>query len=297
MTIRLLRKVNHPGGSGPWNGQYALQRALRARSCRWLKIGGRLRDGEAPWIWCWKDRETAGALAAAGRPFVLGPNVLFENSRRPCSSAIERQLCGAASCRLMFTESAWYRDLIERHRGPENRAPIVVWPYPIEPKPGGPLPAEYDLLIYAKSGYDNRLLDRLQRRFPRTKFLFYGRFRREELFSAARRSRCCIYLSGDDRGPLALAEILLSGCPAVGLPRGAPFIAPGRTGVLLDVLELQTCAEAVRRCRALDRERVASIAAKQFDTEWIVDVVLGALWRCESQTRNGGSGILDPTRP
>ncbi len=285
MVIRLLRKVNHPRGFGPWNGQYALQRALRARNCRWLKIGGRLRDGEVPWIWCWKDRDTAAALAAAGRSFVLGPNVLFENSRRPCSLAAERELCGAAGCRLMFTESAWYRGLIERHRRPQNRAPIVVWPYPIDPKPGGPLRAEYDLLIYAKSGYDACLIEHLQQCFPRTKLLFYGRFRREELFAAARRSRCCVYLSDDDRGPLALAEMLLSGCPAVGLPRGAPFITPGRTGVMLNDFQRHACIEAVRQCHAFDREETASIAAEQFDPGRIAAMVLESLWRCESRAR------------
>jgi len=37
--IRLIRKVNHPAGSGPINGQYALQEALRERLPGWLKIG------------------------------------------------------------------------------------------------------------------------------------------------------------------------------------------------------------------------------------------------------------------
>ena len=66
----------------------------------------------------------------------------------------ERELCNAASCRLQFTESAWYRDWILAHCGPAMRAPIVLWPYPIDPLPGGPLPPRYDLLIYEKSGFD-----------------------------------------------------------------------------------------------------------------------------------------------
>ncbi len=196
----------------------------------------------------------------------------------------------------MFTESAWYRDLIERHRGPENRAPIVVWPYPIEPKPGGPLPAEYDLLIYAKSGYDSRRIESLRQHFPRVKRFVYGRFRREELFAAARRSRCCVYLSDDDRGPLALAEILLSGCPAIGIPRGAPFIVSGESGLLLDGFALQTCIEAVGHCHTLDREAVRETAANQFDTERITALVFEALRWCESATQGPGSEILDSTR-
>jgi len=275
--IRLLREVTRPGRFGPVNGQYALQKALRERLPGWLAIGGRLRDGEIPWIWSWQDRQAAVAYAAAGRPFVVGPNVLFADSRRPCRAPGERAICRAASCRLMFTESAWYRDLIERYRGRRNRAPIVVWPYPIDPAPGGPLPAEYDLLIYAKSGYDEPLIRLLRRRFPRTYVLRYGGFTRPVLLNVARRSRCCLYLSDDDRGPLALAEILLSGCPAVGLPTGAPFIRPGTTGATIADFTPQACIDAVLRSHQFARPTVAATAAAQFDTARIVDTVLGAL--------------------
>ena len=277
--IRLIREVTKPGGSGPLNGQYALQKALRKTAPAWLKIGGVLRRGEIPWFWCWEDRDTAAMAAAAGQPFIIGPNVLFEDSRRPCHIPAERQLINAASCRLMFTESEWYRALIEKHRGPENRSPIVLWPYPIDPKPGGPLPAGYDLLIYAKSGYRSGLIGRLSRRFRPFRLLRYGRFAREELFDAARRSRCCVYLSDDDRGPLALAEILLSGCPAVGVPTGAPFIRPGRTGVLLDRFYLEECLEAIAKCHRLARRAVSALAEEEFDTERIVTILLDALRR------------------
>jgi hypothetical protein len=275
--VRLIREVTRPGGSGPWNGQYALQKALRARGRRWLKIGSLLQEGEIPWFWCWQDRDAAAMCAAAGQPFILGPNVLFEDSRRPCRLAVERLLCNAASCRLMFTESAWYRELIELHRGPDNRAPIVLWPYPIDPRPGGPLPAEYDLLVYAKGNYRPGLVARLGRHLRRLRLLVYGHFARQELFDAARRSRCCLYLSEDDRGPLALAEVLLSGCPAIGVPTGAPFIEPGRTGILLGGFRPQACLDAVAACHRLDRHTVAAAANHQFDTTRIVDTVLAAL--------------------
>ena len=211
------------------------------------------------------------------RPFVAGPNVLFAHSRRPCRIPAEREICHAASCRLLFTESAWYRELIEKHRGPQNRAPIVLWPYPIDPTPGGPLPAHYDLLIYAKGNYRPGLVERLMRRFPRCRLVVYGQYRREELFATARRSRCCAYLSDDDRGPLALAEILLAGCPAIGVPSGAPFVEPGRTGVLLDRFDPPACLAAIAQCHALDRRSVAAAAAEQFNTERIVSTILTAL--------------------
>ena len=275
--IRLIREVSAPRACGPFNGQYALQKALRRAAPEWLKIGGELRDGEIPWFWCWEDREVAAMAAATGKPFVVGPNVLFENSRRPCRLDAERAVCNAASCRLMFTESAWYRELIEQHRGKANRAPIVLWPYPIDPKPGGPLPARYDVLIYAKSGYRRTLIDRLARHFRRVRVLQYGRFARQELYDAARRSRCCVYLSHDDRGPLALAEILLSGCPAVGVPRGAPFIRSGLTGVLLDRFRPEECLTAIAACHELDRAAVAALAGRMFDTGKIVDTVVATL--------------------
>jgi hypothetical protein len=276
-TIRLIREVRQPGGSGPWNGQYALQKALHRHAPDWLRIGGTLATGEIPWFWCWLDGDAAALCAQTGHPFVAGPNILFANSRRPCQVPAEREICAAASCRLLFTESAWYRDLIEAHRGPANRAPIVLWPYPINPQPGGPLPADFDLLIYQKGDGRPGLIERLMQRFPKTRLIVYGQHKREELFEAARRSRCCAYLSEDDRGPLALAEILLAGCPAVGVPRGAPFIQPGRTGFFVERLLPQVCIEAAQQCRVLDRQAVAALAAVQFDAQGITATIRAAL--------------------
>ncbi|NQU26032.1 MAG: hypothetical protein HQ567_32500 [Candidatus Nealsonbacteria bacterium] len=289
--IRLLREVTGLGACGPVNGQYALQKALRARLPDWLAIGGRLGDGEIPWIWSWEDRHVAVACAQLGQPFIVGPNVLFADSRRPCQTPSEQVICRATSCRLMFTESAWYRDLIELHRGRRNRAPIVVWPYPIDPTPRGPKPAQYDLLIYAKSGYDEPLIRLLRRRFPRTYVLHYRRFTRPLLWSVARHSRCCLYLSDDDRGPLALAEILLSGCPAIGLPTGAPFIRHGTTGVTITDFTPQTCIDAVTRCHGFDRRHVSTLATEQFDTKRIVDTILTTLAKSSHQIPNLKSQI------
>jgi hypothetical protein len=276
-TIRLIRAVSAPTGRGPGNGQYALQRALRQHGPEWLKIGGLLGGDEIPWFWSWEDREAAALCARTGRPFIAGPNVLFADSRHPCRVAAEREICQAASCRLLFTESAWYRRLIEAQCGPANRAPVVVWPYPIEPRPGGPLPAEFDLLIYEKSGLTRALAARLERAWPRRVRIRYGNYRQAPFWAAAQRSRSCVYLSDDDRGPLALAEILLAGCPAVGIPRAAPFIEPGRTGAIIERFEPQSCLEAVAACRQLDRAAVSDLAARQFDARTIVATIVKAL--------------------
>ena len=282
-NVRLIRAVTCPARCGPFNGQYALQKALRRVAPAWLKIGGMPRGGEIPWFWCWNDREIAAMYAAIEEPFIVGPNILFEHSRQPCRVPAEREICHAASCRVMFTESAWYAGLIEQHRGPDNRAPLVLWPYPIDPKPGGPLPAQYDLLIYAKGNYQPGILARLTRRFRRVRVLTYGRFTREELFDAARRSRCCVYLSTDDRGPLALAEILLSGCPAIGIPTGAPFIRHGQTGILLNRFRPNDCLAAIETCHHLDRRQVSTIAQQQFDTRQITTTILAALDQARKQ--------------
>jgi hypothetical protein len=276
-TIRLLREVNAATGTGPGNGQHALQRALRAQAPRWLRIGGMLGANEIPWFWCWLDREMAAMCAAVGRPFVVGPNMLFENSRQPCRVAAEREICNAAACRLMFTESAWYGELIESYRGPLNRAPLVLWPYPIEPKPRGPLRPRYDLLIYLKRGHFHGLAERLRQAFPRSRLLVYGQYGREELLAAARRARCCAYLSDDDRGPLALAEILLAGCPAVGVPHGAPWIVEGWNGCQIATLRLATLVKGIETAQGLDRHRVRQAALDQFDIGKIVATILKAL--------------------
>jgi glycosyltransferase involved in cell wall biosynthesis len=178
----------------------------------------------------------------------------------------------------MFTESEWYRDLILRHRGAENRSPIVLWPYPIDPRPAGPVdPAEHDLLVYVKNGDFADLPQRLVAHYRRSRVIRYGDFRREELWETARRSRCCCYLADDDRGPLALAEILLCGCPTIGLPTGAAFVRQGRSGIILQERTAAAWIEAIDACLELDRREVAALAEVQFDTECIVDTILDAL--------------------
>jgi len=282
-TVRLIRRVLAADGTGPGNGQYALQRALRQRirqGLDWLAIGGAAQPGELPWFWCWKDRAAAVRWARAGEPFVQGPNTFFLDSRRPGADALERALLDSPQCRMMFTESEWYRDLVLRWRGRESRAEIVLWPYPIDPRPRGPLhPPQYDVLIYVKSGRLARLGQGLESSFPRPVTVHYGRFRRESLWEAARRSACCCYLADDDRGPLALAEILLCGCPAVGLPTGAPFLRPNTSGVWIESLRPEAWIEAVEACRAISREHVSEWARREFDPARIASIVLGALDR------------------
>jgi hypothetical protein len=277
MDVRLIRKVDSPTGRGPGNGMFALQRALREAQPDWLHIGGALRDGEMPWFWCWEDRTAACACAAMNQPFAMGPNMLFADWATPCLLASERELCNAASCRLQFTESAWYRDWILAHSGPAMRAPIVLWPYPIDPLPEGPLAPCYDLLIYEKSGFDPQLSEQLSQHWPASVRVRYGRYRRDLLIELARRSRACAYLSDSDRGPLALAEILLAGCPAVGLPRGAPWIRNDETGFQVETLAFPYLCAAIEATRQLDRQSVCDSARQRFDARATVQTIIRSL--------------------
>ena len=287
--VELIGPVESPGGNGPTNGMYALQKALRKRIAEgldWLTIKPLpVSAGALHWFWHWDDRRYAMWWDAEGLPFIQGPNMLFANSASPRIDREECALLDAANCRAMFCHSAWYRDLIAEHRGPANQSPIVLWPYPIDSWPGDPLPDEYDLLIYAKNEHRPQLLEHQAERFPRHIQIHYGQYRREQLFEAARRSRACAYLADDDHGPLALQEILLAGCPTVGVATGAAFVRDGATGFHVerlppgrqcveteeDELVLSAFLEATRQAQSLDRKAVRNMAAADFSTASVVD--------------------------
>jgi hypothetical protein len=302
MPVELIGPVHAPGRDGPTNGMYALQKELRKRIAAgldWLSIKSLpASDGALPWFWHWDDRRYAVWWDSEGKHFVQGPNMLFTYSWKPRIDAEERALLDAKNCRAMFCHSDWYRDLIAKNRGPANTAPIVTWPYPIDPWPGEPLPDEYDLLVYSKNGHRPGLLEHLCEVFPRHVVLHYGQYQREQLFEAARRSRACAYLADDDHGPLALQEILLAGCPVVGVRTGAPFIQDGITGVFVermppgvkcmkndaDEAALATFAEGIRRVQQTDRYSVRARAVDAFTTAHIAGQVIEALATARSRT-------------
>jgi hypothetical protein len=217
--------------------------------------------------------------------------MLFTHSGSPRIDREECALLDAANCRAMFCHSQWYRDLIAQHRGPANQSPIILWSYPIDPWPGEPLPDQYDLLIYAKNGHRPQLLEHLAEIFPRHVQIHYGRYRRDELFEAARRSRACAYLADDDHGPLALQEILLAGCPTVGVRTGASFVRDGVTGFVVERLppgrrcleddaerhSLEVYLDALALSQNLNRYAVRSEAAQQFGSDRIIAGLISAM--------------------
>jgi hypothetical protein len=135
------------------------------------------------------------------------------------------------------------------------------------------------------------VLEHLAALYPRHVQIHYGKYKREELYDAARRSRACACLADDDHGPLALQEILLAGCPTVGVPTGAPFVEHGDTGVVLDrlppgqqcvesdddVRALAVFMEAIEQAKAMDRPSVRDRAAEEFDSDRIVDSIITAV--------------------
>ena len=276
---------------------YAMQKALRkkmAEGLDWLTIKSLpVSKGALPWFWNWADRKYACWWNDRGFPFVQGPNMLFTKSYRP---RIDKEECGlldAKNCRMMFCHSEWYRDLIVKHRGKENLSPIVLWQYPIDPWPGEPLPAEHDLILYAKNGNRPGLLEYLFELFPRNVQIHYGQYKREQLYEAARRSRACAYLADDDHGPLAQEEILLAGCPVVGVRTGASLVKTGITGIQLDSGRLppgrkfvktdedqellRRFVDGIRQVMVMSRKEVRALAAREFGTYGIVERVLAAL--------------------
>ena len=137
--------------------------------------------------------------------------------------------------------------------------------------------------------------------------IHYGQYHREQLFEAARRSRACAYLADDDHGPLALQEILLAGCPTVGVRTGASFVKSGETGVLVDRLPpgrqcvetdaderaLTVYLEAIEQAQAMDRKSVRQLSAERFDTERIIEIVIAVLATIRESTLSDRSMEID----
>lgn len=293
LPVRIRGPIYHPCPDGPRQGQYALQKRLRRRiadGLDWIQIShDPCQPGELAWFWCLEDAGELLDWDAAGRPWVGGPNLLFEYSGNPGGGygwlpGAERRMLDSPHCTVIFTESAWYEALIRKHLGPAAPGRFCLWPYPIDiagpddppALPPGPEPARHDLLIYAKSPPPG-VVFKLEQLFPSHVTIHYGRFRRHELLAAARRCRACVYLSEDDRGPLALAEILLSGCPTVGIERGAPFVEHGVTGHRIDRLLTSQIATGVEAAITMDRHKVRTRAEEVWDGERIVDTIVSAL--------------------
>lgn len=274
--IRLVRAVNQPGNRGPDRGMYALQKALREANFPWLKIGGQLEPTDIPWFWLFKDSELATHYAAMEFPFILGPNVFFLKSENPGGGKYEKLLLDAASCCGIVTESPWYARLIQAHVD-HNEAPIHLFSYPISDPPDGPLPATNDVLIYLKDRTLGREAIRATEHFRHHITVVYGHYERTSFLEAARRSKVCLYLCGDDRGPLAAMEIAMAGCPLVGIEHGCPWVCETGLGVEVEHWGNHGWIDACEKAMTMDRESVRAVAMDRFSSARSVDAVRAAL--------------------
>lgn len=275
-SIRLVRPTLNMGVRGPGRGSFALHFALRVADLPWLHLGGQLQDDEIPWVWSWQDKSLAVHCEQIHRPYIIGPNVLYDNSSLPGCARHEPELMKGRHCALMFTESPWYARLL-RATTWNKQVPIAIFSYPIDPQPEGPLPAKYDLLIYLKDKSLGRLAMEILDVWRNSNIVVYGAYDREEMVELARQSRAGCYLSSDDRGPLALAEIMLAGCPAVGIERGAPWVLEQGLGVQVKELTKLLLCESVERAMMLNRDDVRETALQRFSTEKTVNDIRVAL--------------------
>jgi len=255
---------------------YALQRVLRDANWPWLKIGGVLEYGDIPWFWSWEDAHAAVQWMDLGFPYFLGPNVFFKNSRIPGCDLYEMQLLKARNCLGIFTESLWYERLIRRFCESQD-VPIHRFSYPIWPEPHGPTDPQIDLLVYLKTMSLTPTASLLCDRWLKSYLIVYGHYQREELLAAARQSRVCAYLCSDDRGPLALAEILLAGCPAVGVECGAPWVTHPGLGREVPDLGFLALEAACDDLMDWDRSGVRTAAQEYFNPQNAVATIRHAL--------------------
>jgi len=277
--VVMVRPQPQPAPRGPERGQFTLQAALRKNAPPWFSIGQYDPTDRRPlyWFWSFLDARAAIEEDRARRPYVLGPNVFFADCHHIGRDHHERRLLAYRSCVLHFTESQWYADLIREAYGQHGRQapPIALWPYPVEDIPGPIEPATIDLLIYAKTGHTAEAIGHLQKRWPNCAVFRYGRFDRADLIDTARRARACAYFSRDDRGPIALAEILAAGCPAVGTRRGAPWLSGGRFGITAADLSGPSMAAALDDLFGIhpSRQACARFAGQHFDPDRVADVI------------------------
>jgi hypothetical protein len=240
-------------------------------------------------VWSYEDAKIAVACETLGLPYVCGPNVLFNNSRKPGFTPDERELLGGKNCVLAFTESAWYAELIRESCPTQPGLPIAIFRYPIDPPVPEPKRIEWDVLLYLK---DNRLanavLDMKDLPWKKSKIIVYGRYERKELIYTAQRSRCCLYVCTDDRGPLGAAEIALAGCPLVGIERGCPWVTNPAIGVRLTTFHREQVIAGYLRAIKMRRGEVKAAAEEFFSTAATVRTILEYLEKISE-------GYLDAT--
>lgn len=187
-----------------------------------------------------------------GRPFAIGPNVIFGNSQMPGACAGEPELLAYQNYAAIFTLSRWYSALQQKHFAQKTNHFILDYPLPREwtRLPWEDIADRYphnfpivqqqdiDATIFMKGAEpETKIVAELMRRFPNGRVVQYGRYNRTNLFEAARSSRACFYISREDHYPLAAVEIALMGCPIISDEKSCPVLQHGVNGICAPVRE------------------------------------------------------------
>jgi hypothetical protein len=114
-----------------------------------------------------------------------------------------------------------------------------------------------------------------------------------------------VWDSADDHGPLALQQILLAGCPTVGVRTGASLVRDGVTGILVERLPpggqrveneddeaaLGAYLDALGQAQLLSRRAVREQASIEFGTASIIEAVICALGKVRKIDSTALAGV------
>lgn len=211
-----------------------------------------------------------------GRPCAIGPNVLYGWSQSPGATAEEREIMAHTGYAAVFTFSRWYAELLRMTMAQSTRHALLDFPLPRE-WIVRPWAARRDrpAMIYVKGGdTERRIAAQIAAARPGLAIIEYGRYDREALLDAARRSEVCYYVCREEHFGIAAVEIALMGCPIVSDEKCCPTVAHGVTGRLAPVRERDTRAGFAWASDAAERLLAEHKAALGLDRELIRRAVL-----------------------
>lgn len=206
-----------------------------------------------------------------GRLVAIGPNVTFGYSQTPGAYPTERELMGYQNYAAIFTMSRWYSELHRLTYAQKTGHVLLDYPIPdewiAEPCMGSQC---HDVMVYLKGGADeHRIADAITKAFPQHVVIEYGKYKRADLFEAARTSCACFYLSREDHCPMAALEIGLMGCPIISDEKACPVLFHRLTGIVAPVRERDTRSPFAWSTDAAARMIDQAGAAWQMDRELV----------------------------
>ncbi len=226
---------------------------------------------EQPWgpddvAWFPVGHHLIAKFMAEGRPFAIGPNVLFGHSQHPGAYGIEPQLLAYQNFAAVFTLSRWYSALQQKHFTQKSKHFILDYPLPQSwiPLANNKISERFvsSGMIFRKGGAAEQgiavaIKMLLPANFHLTEII-YGRYSRSDLFYAAKCSPVCFYISSEDHYPLAAVEIGLMGCPIISDEKICSVVQHGITGII----------SAVRERGESDEFKWTDDAAERMIVEW-----------------------------